>query len=394
MLKLGLLSLAVLATGSAPALAGDTPPSAADLFASGDLDAAATAYQRVLAAQPSDPAATLNLGTIRLYRNDLAGAQPLLKAALAADPQNARATRLLAELDRRRAEAKRRSTIDGSEAVVPFVTESPLPVVRAIINDKPAILLVDTGADVALEPAFAQSVGLKLESAGNGTFAGGEQAALQSGMLVSMSLGSATADDVPVHVFPSHSGALFPHTKIDGVVGTTYFERFLVTLDFPHNRMILRPRSTAVSAAFQRAAVAGGAAVVPCLLVGDHFVVARAQVNDAPAGQFLFDSGLAGGGLMPSKALLAAAHISLDTSQAQSGMGAAGAVTAIPFVAKRVAVGSAVQTGVRGIYTPEGTPLGIFPFTVWGVVSNDFLEHYVYTVDFDAMTIVLATQSP
>ena len=54
-------------------------------------------------------------------------------------------------------------------------------------------------------------------------------------------------------------------------------------------------------------------------------------------------------------------------------------------------VGEAVQQNVAGIYTPQGSPLTIFPFTVWGAVSNDFLKHYAYTVDFDAMKIVLAS---
>ncbi len=375
MLKQSLATLIVLAAGATGAAAAP-PPAPADLFAAGDLAAAASAYQAGLAAAPSDPAAMLNLGAIRLYQNNLAAAEPLLKAARAADPQDARATRMLAELTRRRAEAARKSTIDGEEAVVPFVTIEPLPVIRAIVNDKPAILLVDTGADLALEPTFAANAGVKLQGDGNGTIS-------------AMSLGAATAYDVAVHAFPSHAASLFAHTKIDGVVGTTYFERFLVTLDYPHNRMILRPRSASVSAAFQRAAAAANAAIVPCLLVGDHFVIARARVNDAPAGQFLFDSGLAGGGVMPSKALLDAAHIALDMSQA----GGAAAATAIPFVANRVAVGSAVQTGVRGIYTPESSLLSGFPFTVWGAISNDFLKHYIFTVDFDAMTIVLATEA-
>jgi hypothetical protein len=66
-------------------------------------------------------------------------------------------------------------------------------------------------------------------------------------------------------------------------------------------------------------------------------------------------------------------------------------VTAVPFVAKSIKVGTAEQPDVRGLYTPEGAPP--FPFAVWGAVSNDFLKHYAYTVDFDAMKIVLAPPS-
>lgn len=109
-------------------------------------------------------------------------------------------------------------------------------------------------------------------------------------MLKSLALGGAVAYDVPVHVFPTHASALFAGTRIDGVVGTTYFERFLATIDYPRNRLVLRPRSPANSAAFQSRAAALRDATVPCYLVGDHFVIAPAEVNDT-GGLFLFDSG-------------------------------------------------------------------------------------------------------
>lgn len=361
---------------------------AAALFAQGDFPAAATAYEAALQTNPSDTGAQVGLAAIRLYANDLSGAEPLLRSALAADPNNARATRLLAELQRRATEATRRTSVAGGETVVPFVTHNPLPVVRVVANGVAGNFLVDTGGDVDLEPAFAEKAGVKTQSGGTGTFAGGRQAATSSGMLRSLALGGATAGDVPVHVFPTHASALFTNLAIDGVVGTTFFERFLVTIDYPHDALVLRPRSA--SAEFQARASAEHATIVPCWLVGDHFVMARAQVNDAAPGLFLFDSGLAGGGVMPSQQLLSAAKIELDRAHAGTGIGGGGDVQSVPFVAKRVTVGSAVQTDVPGVYTPQGSPLGMFPFTVWGVISNDFLRSYAYTVDFDAMTIVLA----
>jgi len=383
------LALSVVLAAAAPAPGA---PDAGALFRNGDFAGAAAAYQASLNANPKDGAALVGLGAIRLYQNDLDAAEPLLRASVAADPSSARGARLLDELQRRRAESARRSTVEGGETAVPFVVSDPLPVVRAVANGQEANLVVDTGGDVDLAPTFAARVGVRTEDAGAGTFAGGTQAPMRKGMLASLSLGGATADDVPVHVLASHSEILFPNVRIDGIVGTTYFERFLVTIDYPHRRLVLRPRTSAVSAEFQSQAKASGAAIVPCLLVGDHLVVARAQVNDAPEGQFLFDSGLAGGGLMPSPELVKAAGIRLDQAHAETGVGAGGPVRAIPFVARRVAVGTAVVENVRGVYTPEGSPFAIFPFTVWGAVSNEFLRHFAYTVDFDAMTVVLALE--
>jgi hypothetical protein len=126
-------------------------------------------------------------------------------------------------------------------------------------------------------------------------------------------------------------------------------------------------------------------------LAGDHFVVARAQVNTAPAGLFFFDSGLAGGGLLPTPQLVTDAHLAINQADAGVGQGGGGPVEVIPFIADTIAVDSAIQHTVPGLYTPTGTPFSIFPFTVEGLISHDFLEHYAYTVDFEAMKLVLAT---
>jgi Aspartyl protease/Tetratricopeptide repeat len=385
--------LAAITLVAATSFAVAQDDSAAALFTRGDFSAAAAAYQAALHRDPADRTATLGLAAIRVYQNDLTTAEPLLDAVLNANPQNARATQLLAEVMRRRSEAARRTTLDGELTRVPFVTSDPLPVVRVVANGVSANFLVDTGGDVDIEPSFAQRIGVRTQGGGTGVFAGGLHEAMQRGMLGSLALGGATAYDVPVHVLVTHASQFFPKLQVDGIVGTTYFERFLVTIDYPHHQLLLRPRSAHGSAAFQAEAAAAGAAIVPCYLVGDHFVFAQAQVNDAPPGLFLFDTGLAGGGLMPAASLLQPAGIQLNAAAASTGYGGGGAVTAVPFNTARIAVGSAVQQNVPGTYTPQGDPFGLFPFKVWGAISNDFLRPYAYTVDFDAMKIVLAPQS-
>jgi hypothetical protein len=389
MIKIACVVIMAVLASSGSARAQDAQ-AAAVLFQDGNFDQAAAAYEVYHAQHPDDLTSELNLGAIRLYENDLTAAEPLLRGVLTADPKNDRAAHMLGELYRRRAEAERRTSVDGAEAIVPFVTADPLPVVRVVANGRPANFVVDTGADVALEPSFASAIGVATAPAGMGTFAGGLHAPMRSGLLKSLALGGAVADDVPVHVLSTSGASLFPNLKIDGVVGTTYFERFLATIDYPNNRLILRPRSAAGSAAFEAAATQSHTSVVPCYLVSDHFVMAVAQVDDAPAGLFLFDSGLAGGGLMPSQLLVDAGGITLDRAHSSIGTGAGGPVQAIPFVAHQVVVGTTMQRDVRGLFTPEGSPFGMFTFTVWGAISNDFLRHYAYTVDFDAMKLLLS----
>jgi len=382
------LLASLLAGGSARA----APSSPGDrLFQAGDFDGAAAAYARTLANTPDDVAARLGLGTVELYRNDLDAARPDLERVLAADPNNARAPALLAEAQRRRADWSQRTTIDGETATVPFFATDPLPAVRVRVNGKrDATFLIDTGGpSVVLDSDFARELGLSVQQAGSGTFAGGKTAAIAQTKLDSISLGNATAYALVATVIPTRGISPIPNVRIDGIVGTGLLERFLATLDYPHARLVLRSRGAAASAAFEAAAKSASATIVPCWLVGDHFVMADAQVNAAPPGLFLFDSGLAGGGLLPSKQLVAAAGLQLDTANATQGTGGGGTFSAVPFVAKTIAVGNAVQHDVRGVYSPEGSPLTIFAFDVEGVISHEFLKNYAYTVDFDAMKIVL-----
>jgi hypothetical protein len=387
MASIGFLALALtLASAPGPSAVPDT---AAQLFATGDFGSAAAAYAAELNENPNDEAAQLGLGAIELYQNDLTDAEPLLQAVIAKDPTNVRAAALLKELHRRQSEASKRVAVAGGITQVAFIVANPLPVIYATINGKRGTFVVDTGGTVDLDTNFAQSLGLKLEPAGMGTFAGGQHAALSASSIDSITLGGATAYDVPVSVLPMPSARLF-QIPIDGIIGTTLFERFLVTIDYPRDRLIIRSRDA--SDRFLAAAQAANSTIEPCWLVGDHFVFAQATVNAAPPGLFLFDSGLAGGGLMPSAQLIGAARLDIDASKTGTGIGGAGELAATPFFAQTIMVGNAIQHDVPGIYTPGGTPFGIFPFKVWGAISDLFLRHYAYTVDFDAMKLVLTRE--
>jgi hypothetical protein len=93
---------------------------------------------------------------------------------------------------------------------------------------------------------------------------------------------------------------------------------------------------------------------------------------------------------MATKPTLDAAGITLDTAAAGTGTGGGGAVAIVPFTVDRLALGSAVVRDVRGLYTPEGSPLTeLFPFTPGGLISHQFFVHYALTLDFVRMQIIL-----
>lgn len=361
--------LAPIAAVSAPDLA-----QAQALFTSGDWDAAAKAFEGLLRADPSDPEVAVGLARLRLAENALAEASRL--AALApADPV---ATRVSS------AAASRRTLLDASvegpaRVSVPFLAVDPLPVVEVRVNGRRARFYVDTGGgDPILDPTFAQELSLKVSTAGMGTFAGGKQASVGSARVETFALGEAMMRQVDVQVVPTRAIPIF-HPPADGVVGTRTLLRFLATIDYQNGRLVLRRR---------RLEQPTGAAV-RMWWYGDHFLMARGRVADAPEALYFIDTGLAGGGLMPSEATIKAAHLDVSAPAGTGVNGAAQAVRVIPFTAPSVTLGSVTRTDVPGLWSPDGSVLKIFPFACAGLISHSFFRPGSLTFDVDDMRLFI-----
>ncbi len=126
---------------------------------------------------------------------------------------------------------------------------------------------------------------------------------------------------------------------------------------------------------------------MPMWLVADHFIFARGRLNQAPEALFLIDTGLAGGGLSAPKASLEAAGITIDESQAVTGMGGGGPARIVPFTADAT-LGALTRRGVRGVHSPDGEATAIFPFQTGGLLSHGFFRQSRLTFDFEAMRLV------
>lgn len=352
-------------------------------YKAGDFATAQAAYAQAVSEDPKNTAARLGLGRLELYRNDLDAAERDLRVA-ASDPATATdAGRYLDQVKARRSQFAP-GPYDKALAMrtlrIPFVQRDPLPIVAVAVNGKPAHFVIDTGApDVIVDPAFAKEAGATLTDGGIGTFAGGRRAAVSQTTLATFTIGGVDFRDVPAGALPTGRFA-FGKVRIDGIVGTGFLLHFLATLDYADSQLILAPRDSVSDP--------GGATTVPMWFVGDHFMFARGAMNDVPM-LFLVDTGLAGGGVTATDESVKSAGIVLDTAHASQGVGGGGAITAIPFVAKRVALGDAVRTGVPGIYTPEGSPLAMFPFAVGGAVSHGFFSPGKLAFDFARMRLIV-----
>ena len=198
------------------------------------------------------------------------------------------------------------------------------------VNGRDAHFLIDTGApNIVLDAGFAQSLGLVMSSAGQGTFAGGEHAQTMKATVDRLDLGGWHLSNVPASVLPVPALA-GPH--IDGILGSALFAHFLATLDYRNGELILADRDG--SASFERDAAARGDTIVPMWLVGDHFIFVQGRANSGPPGLLNVDTG-GTFGVQLTKAALEAAAISVDAAHPHSGVGGGGTVTSLPLNRQR-----------------------------------------------------------
>jgi hypothetical protein len=386
LLAAGAATLALISTASgqpAGAASGDA------LFAAGDFAGAGRAYEASAKTHPDDPAVLVGLARTRLYENRNDEAIALAQKVLAAQPGHPGARQILGV-------AQDRKTIFGpdryqmaaaptGDVVIPFVATDPLPVVKVKLGDREALFVIDTGgADLSLAPDLAKELGLEGQVVGEGVFAGGLRAPIRRTLVPHFQIGPIKVDNVPANI--GRAAPPIPG-KIEGIIGTRVLMHFLSTLDYCQERLVLRPRSA--SAAFEQAAAREKANVVPMWLISDHMMFARAHLQHGPEGIFLIDTGLAGGGLMATKATLDEAGVKVDPTDTHTGVGGGGEVTFLTFRAGAT-LGALTVDDVAGNYTPGGGFLegGGLPFKAKGLLSHGFFRHSRLTFDFDAMKLV------
>ena len=126
----------------------------------GDLDGAEAAYRAAVAAEPGDPSAHNNLGTmLRLVRGDVDGAEVAYRAAVAADPGYAKAHNNLGLL----LQVERNDLVGAEAAYRAAIAAEPG---YAAAYDCLGSVLKDIGNDlVGAEAAYRAAIALEPENA-------------------------------------------------------------------------------------------------------------------------------------------------------------------------------------------------------------------------------------
>lgn len=119
------------------------------------------------------------------------------------------------------------------EDVAPFELVKNIIVVRGSVNDQPATFIFDTGAShTILTPEAARRLGVE---------------GVESGQCRSLGAGSALVYRLTVGIADPPQAHFVRHAGVDyaGIIGTTFLERFIITIDYRHRQIRFLPAADA-----------------------------------------------------------------------------------------------------------------------------------------------------
>lgn len=367
--------------------------------------------------------ASLYLGALALYRNDLDTAEQRLQGALKIAPDSKQVKRVLINVYYRgdnfakaaplyraigddTAAAKFESfkdlkpyEISGNADVthVRFVVSDPLPLIEAKLNGRSVNFLIDTGAaELYIDPDVAKKA--KVPQFGSMTrkgYAGGRKATTGVGRVDSVTLGKITIRNVPVQILGTRRFSAAAHGKrVDGVLGICLLSHFLTTFDYPKGELVLRPKRPDQPRPFEDLVKNGQGQAMPFWMAGDHFIVTWGKVNRSPPLLFFVDTGLAGGGFVCPATTLKDAGIKAPQGSEVEGIGGGGTLRAVEFKVPYLSLGGVEARDIQSY-------LGVFPptleygegFRIAGIVSHEFFRPYSLTFDFRGMRLFV-TKGP
>jgi tetratricopeptide (TPR) repeat protein len=375
-----------------------------ELFRSGRFAAADWAYKRILRDDPENIHALERRGTIALLSNKLAPAEKFLQQAVGLAPDRndlkssladcyvrrddlARAAPLIraagdaATADQYASVTGRAYEVHGAmSARLPFRFIDPLPVIEASVNGNPASFILDTGATFAINAEMAERAGIREVASTTVDAGNGQLIIMHLGVVDSLAFGDMELRNVPVfwsnRQLPQFPGA---EEQPIGAIGTTIFYRFLSTMDYANQALILRRKRAECHSAF----------TAPLWLAPDHYIFSMGRVNDLGPGVFSVDTGGPGFGIGLRDEMAARAGIVPDYTQPKRFFG----VTVYPCVADEIAVGRSIRHDVPGIVGPLPSREDKFGFETIGTVTHEFFRPLAVTFDFTKMALCLTGDS-
>jgi len=401
--------------------------SAGRLFEAGKFAEAGKLYSQIVAHNPKDYSATLQLGRIALLSNQLNDAQKWLEKAIALKPDDIDPKVMLAQAFYRRDDFQKAAAAlkgvdvssnklireqyptlnvamlesfkgqtpyelhgSGTSARLKFLKTDPLPLINVRVNGGEEVtFFIDTGgSEVTLDADFARELGVPQFGAVQGTFSGGQHTEVRLGRIESLTVSDWTVKNVPTAMLPLRQLSEGLGVKqINGIIGTTLFYHFLATMDYPQGELVLRRKDAKSLEEFKKSS--GKRVTVPIWMASDHFMVGWGRVETLSATLLFVDTGLVGAGVKLAESVIKEAGIKLEENKATEGAGGGGTLKIVPYTVHQLSFGDIKEENVPGLYDGPFPWQYMFGFHLAGMVGHDFFKPYAVTFDFQNMQIFL-----
>lgn len=389
--------------------------SAEILFREGKFEEAKQQLAEIIKSDSKNFGAYFRLGNIAVLSNQFAEAEKYLDKALELKPDDQSTINLIAQLYYRQDQFDKAAPLYrkiGSEAIanqlesfksrvpyeinskaditrIKFVHTDPLPLIQMKVNDQQGNFIIDTGgSEIFLDPDFAKKVGASDFGSSMLTYGGGKQAATGYGRVDKVAIGDFVINNVPIHILSTQKfSAAANGLEVNGIVGTVLLYHFVSTIDYPAGELALRRKSSATPKKFEEEK---NKIVIPFWLSGDHLMVAWGTINNSNPLLFLIDTGLAGGGFVPSESTLKESGIQLPQGAETEGIGGGGAVRVVTMEIPKLSLGDAQESNISGFFGPFPSKLEFSEgFRIAGIISHQFFRSYALTFDFEGMKLFL-----
>ena len=278
---------------------------------------------------------------------------------------------------------------------IPWVTDKPLPVLAARINDRNANLVLDTGAgDTVLDTQFAVAAGVRLGGQEHRSFAGGMPALVTYGHAEQVSLDDFPIRDIPVQVMdiPPTLASWFPDLPIHGILGSGVFSRFRTTLDYRSGRLRFETHCKTEESPY--ASSQRDRAGAPLWLAENQLLLTCADLPALDQGIWFLDSGMTGGAFAVPQSRAAALGLEVDERIAFVGAGGGGTVQGHKVRVDWLRLDRLCGNNLEGIVLDSFPIEQSVGFAVQGLIGHDLLRDSVLTLDFPVMRLLLTAGNP
>ena len=281
-----------------------------------------------------------------------------------------------------------------ASAEVFWLTDSPLPVIAALINGRRANLVLDTGAgDTVLDTRFAVDAGVRLGGQEHRTFAGGIPAMVTYGHAEELLLDDLEIQDIPVQVIdiPPELDAWFPDLPIHGILGTGLFSRFRTTLDYCSGRLRLEtyPSNKTTKPENAEHEPLGTA----LWLAENQLPLTHLDLPALEQGIWFLDTGMTGGAFAVPESRVESLGFEVDQSDVLVGTGGGGRVHGHKLRVDWLRLDGLCREALDGVALAS-FPLGkCCGFAIQGLIGHEMLRDSILTLDFASMRLSVTAET-